>query len=891
MLELSLLGAPRIAYQGKVINPPPPKTFAMLCYLALKPEGASRRELAELLWGPDKTGSVRVALTELRKLPEAGDWLIADDQLVKVDVVTDVLQFEKALDNDDYASALSACGDNQPFLHGLELRNADPFLNWLELERSRLSELYLSALQGRIGELEKHQHFTEAIKLAKSLLEQDKLNEDIHRAVIRLEHKRGNDEAALAQFEILRQILKQELGEEPLEETLELLREIEGASISSAKAALVLKDANSIPNLTSKLFGRENLLGDIQTHIKKQEQILLQGLGGSGKTALAAAAAAQHLQHKQTKVLWLQAGDDDPDALFDAIARALESRQFLNQTKDKTKTIQDLLKQHKITLVVLDDVWNAYGLSKVMEALPSIAFIATSRQRYPKLKRLDVGRLPREAAIQLLLHHAILSPSPLLPLSPSDLEEEKGDRGEGEICNLLGDHAFAVRIAGITLAVDGISPKGLLERIKDAPHVLKIPAEFTETGRESMTSLLSVSLAALSDEAHEALLAFGALFSSSATSELLSLCTRRSEDITENALAELQKRGLADRVTEAGSDVISYRLHDLVFSFAKANNNLRASTAVKANKALLDKRQHDFDVLDAEINNVLGAVDVAKKTDMRLFVDMMRQLVVGNAYYHARGHSPRSFELLKVAVEKAKEIGDLEAAHYLIARMGDAYREFYGDSDRALEVFEEALKLAQQLNNTERETIMLGLIGIVRFNKGEAASTFFEAAYRLAEEQKNDLLLGHIAHYKGFIALSEEHWQEASHWSKEAIRFTSLALTAAPETKETNTTLFFSLLNLGESEKMLRRLPEALEVRQTALQLAKKQKNVLWVGYALEGIAEIHHELGEQAKAQDHYQRALELFYENNALSDMDMLIQTMRDQGYKVKKEELVLA
>ena len=659
------------------------------------------------------------SLTELRKLPNPDEWLLADDQLIKVSVSTDVERFEEALSNEDFAQALETCQEAQTLLKGFELRNADAFVNWLELERSRLSELYLTALQGQINQLEKHQHFTEALKLARTLLDQDKLNEDVHRAVIRLEHKRGNDEAALSQFETLRQILKEELGEEPLEETLELLREIEGGSISGAKAAIILKDASRIPNLSEKLFGREKLLAEIQTHIKKNEHLLLQGLGGSGKTALAATVAAQHLQHKQNKVLWLQAGDDDPDALFDAIARAFDARQMLSQTKDKTKVIQDLLLKHKITLLVLDDVWNAYGLSKVLEALPKIAFIATSRQRYPKLKRLDVGRLPREAAVQLLEHYLVFPSFSSAPSSPllkiGDGEEEK--RRRGELCELLGDHAFAVRIAGITLAVDGISPQELLERIKDAPHVLKIPSEFAEAGRESITSLLSVSLNALSDEAHEALLAFGVLFSSSATSELLSLCTRRGDEVTENALAELQKRGLADRVSEAGSDVISYRLHDLVFSFAKANNNLRKLTAVKAGKSLLDKRQHDFDVLDAEINNVLGAVETAKKTDTRLFVDMMRQLVVGNAYYHARGHSPRSFEMLKVAVQKAKELEDLEAAHHLVAKLGNIYREFYGDLDKALEAFEEALELARKLGDYHREAVILSLIGVVKFEQ------------------------------------------------------------------------------------------------------------------------------------------------------------------------------
>ncbi len=80
-----------------------------------------------------------------------------------------------------------------------------------------------------------------------------------------------------------------------------------------------------------------------------------------------------------------------------------------------------MLVKNKVTLLVLDDVWNDYGLSKVMEALPNIAFIATSRQRYPRLKRLDVGRLPREAAIKLLEYHAFSSPAPLLPCSLSPL--------------------------------------------------------------------------------------------------------------------------------------------------------------------------------------------------------------------------------------------------------------------------------------------------------------------------------------------------------------------------------------------------------------------------------------------------------------------------------------
>jgi DNA-binding SARP family transcriptional activator len=879
MLELNLLGVPELKWHGQTVAAPAPKPFAMLCYLALQHDGCSRKELAELLWEAGKTGNVRVALAELRNLPSAEDWLVTDDQLVQIKAVTDVKRFSEALENENYSEALNICGEAKTFLKGLELRNTDNFMNWLELERSRLSELYLTALQGRISELEKQQKFSEALKLAKALLEQDKLNEDVHRAVIRLEHKRGNDEAALAQFEQLRLILKEELDEEPLEETLELLREIEGGSVSRSKVAFVLSNADAIPARAEKLFGREALLNEARNLLQNGERVLLQGLGGSGKTALAAGVAEQHLSStKQGKVLWLQAGDDDLEALLDATARAFDARQAL---KDNPKALQDLLIKNKITLFVIDDVWNAYSLSKLLELLPtSLKTLVTSRQRYPKLKRLDVGRLTRDAAIELLKHYADISVSPLLPVLLSD---KSGQEETNALCQLLGDHAFAVRMAGITLAVDGISPRDLLERVKDAPHALKVPAEFAETGHESVSSLLSVSLEALSDEAHEALLAFGTMFTSSTTPELLSFCTRRDEDLTENALAELQKRGLADRVSEAGSDVISYRLHDLVFSFARANNNLRPSTAMRAGKRFLDKHKHHFDVLDADINNMLGAVEVAKKTDTRLFVEMMRSLVVGNAYYHARGHSPRSFELLKVAVEKAKELVDLEAAHYLVARMGDTYRELYGNLDKALEAFEEALELAQTLNNSEREAIMLGLVGIVKFKlEKQDAKGFLEKGYNLAKTLRLDAARSRILQHLGYVACYDQDWEAARAYNLEAVELVQDSSQA-----EQRRNLFFSFLNLGEAEMKLGNLGAALSTRQRALALVENQGNSLLRAYALEGLGEIYHELGNRLLAQAHFQQALELFYQNNALEDMEMLIEDMKKEGYPTHQKQ----
>jgi DNA-binding SARP family transcriptional activator len=880
MLELKLFGIPELSREGESLALPSPKNLAILSYLALRGESLSRKDLTRLFWKDGKPSNVRFVLHKLREIPGSETWLETDEQFVSLEAVTDVQRFERAVDEKRYGEALEV-HRGEVLLKGLELNDAEEFMNWLDLERSRLGQLYLEALQGRISELERANKVEEALSLAKQLLRQDRLNENVHRSVMRLEHERGNTEAALAQFETLRNILKEELDVEPLEDTLKLLREIEGGGASSAKYALLLTSPAAIPAKPDKLFGRDKLLDNVATHLATNKRVLLHGFGGAGKTAVATLTAAKWLEQNKAPVLWLQAGHDSPNVLLDALARAFDAQQTLGQGKDATKTIRDLLTKHKISLFVLDDVWNAYALSKIMEAIPeSVPLLVTSRQRYPKLTRVDVGRLERPASLELLRHYAT-------HLSPSLKRELDSDSGAEELCDLLGDHAFALRIAGITLAVDGLAPSQLLERIATAPHTLKTPLEFSEAGRESVAALLSASLTALSEEAYEAFMGFGAFFTTSCTPELLALCTRRNEEETEEALMTLQRRGLAERVSEAGSDVITYRLHDLAYSFARTNNHFRLSTAQRACQVFLKKHQHDFKVLDAEIANLLGATEAARdgKKD-ELFVELIRGLVVGNAYYAARGHSPRSFELLKAASNKAKELADVEAAHYLVSRLGDTYHELYGELEEALTAFQEALELARDLNNTERQAIMLGLIGIVKFKQGQKdAKSLLEEGYFLAKALQLDVTRSRILQHLGYVACYEQDWEAARRYNLEAVDLVKDS--SQPEQRRN---LFFSLLNLGEAELNLGRLEAALSARQQALAVAQEQGNVLLKAYALEGIGEVQHGLENRQLAQENFQQALELFYQNHALTDMEDCLEFMKREGYFVRPKQLDL-
>ena len=178
-----------------------------------------------------------------------------------------------------------------------------------------------------------------------------------------------------------------------------------------------------------------------------------------------------------------------------------------------------------------------------------------------------------------------------------------------QLCEVLAHHAYAIRLAGISLKLESFSPQDLLKELDTEPLALNNPNE----PNENLRALLKSSLDRLSEAAYEAFMAYGVLFSSSVSLELLALCTRRQLEESEEALFELQKRGLAERITNYGSDSIAYSLHDLARSFAKNKHHFRLSTIQQASKQFMQTHKRNFDLIDCDLANLLGAAQSAKQ--------------------------------------------------------------------------------------------------------------------------------------------------------------------------------------------------------------------------------------------------------------------------------------
>ena len=246
-LEIRLLGGFEVRLDGEAVSGfESQKSRGLLAYLALNPRTAVPREkLASLLWSerPDESArrNLRQALYNIRCALTPADTELqvfaADHQSIgfdpELDLWIDVDAFRHSISHgstargDDPRHLAAAVrlyrGD---LLAGFFLRDCPGYDEWLLAEQEALRDEAVEALRTLIAAYLSRGEARFGIQYAKRLLAIDPLSEDAHRQLMRLYLVAGRRNSALAHYERLRNLLNDELGVEPLEETAELYRSI-----------------------------------------------------------------------------------------------------------------------------------------------------------------------------------------------------------------------------------------------------------------------------------------------------------------------------------------------------------------------------------------------------------------------------------------------------------------------------------------------------------------------------------------------------------------------------------------------------------------------------------------------------------------------------------------
>jgi DNA-binding SARP family transcriptional activator len=321
--RLILLGTARLEQGDKNLKLEP-RTAAVLAYLAL--EGATHKyKLAGWLWADSGETAARNNMRQLlRRLRlSAGEVVLGEDQIeLRPEIEVDVQRLS-SMQN----PSLEMLGHEDELLQGLEYDDAPDFDEWLLGVREELQGLRSRAAQAQADQLEKTGHLQQALEFAQVRVKLEPFAEQGCRQMARLQYLLGDRGSAINTLERCRLVLHEELGIEPLAETLELQNMIErGVILTEVKITpleTVLPTAILRPPV---LAGREREWALMEAAWEQGQIIFLEGEAGVGKSRLALDFA-----QSKGKVFHFKARPGDAGIPFATHARAV--REMLEQNE------------------------------------------------------------------------------------------------------------------------------------------------------------------------------------------------------------------------------------------------------------------------------------------------------------------------------------------------------------------------------------------------------------------------------------------------------------------------------------------------------------------------------------------------------------------------------
>jgi ATP/maltotriose-dependent transcriptional regulator MalT/DNA-binding SARP family transcriptional activator len=231
------LGAPEVRLGGKTIQWETSQSRDVLFCLLQHAQGLRKEEMGALFW-PDHPprrldGIFRSTLYRLRRAAFR-EIVLFEDGLYRFnwqcDRWFDVEAFEKLLDQ---AEATNALGQASEFLEeALSLYRGEylqgVYADWCSIERERLRERYLTALEALARMHANRGSLQRAIEEYQRLVARDPYRESAHRELMRCHYRLGDRFAAIKQYQFCAQILREDLGLSPAPETEELYLTIIG---------------------------------------------------------------------------------------------------------------------------------------------------------------------------------------------------------------------------------------------------------------------------------------------------------------------------------------------------------------------------------------------------------------------------------------------------------------------------------------------------------------------------------------------------------------------------------------------------------------------------------------------------------------------------------------
>lgn len=588
-------GGERIALSGSKVH------TVLASLLLARGRVVSDERLSSMLWGwePPATAGAQIYtyMSRLRKL--LGDEVEIDRRppgyvLRAPHSTVDLLEFEQldregrtALGRGRHLEASTLLSRALGLWRGAALGNVTEYLAGAEL--ARLEELRLHALESRVEadlELGRHEQLTAELT---GLVAEFPLREKLRAQLMTAFYRCGQQADALHTYHEGRKVLDEQLGIEPGEALGATYQAVLVGSLGAKKGAPARtvvsasygdgdpRDAYeprpaTLPPDIEDFIGREEELVTLCGQLAESRKgdgpraLLVTGMAGVGKTALAVRAAHRSAAHFPDGQLFAELAHPDgrPKKLGEVLTVLLRALGAPPAGTGRTADLDELIRRYRTRtagrrlLVVLDGAVDSRELDLLLPGSAAAAVLITGRARLTRVAQARTTVLTpfeRDTSYELLA--AGVGRRRLLAEPDAT----------NEVLAYCGGLPLAVRIAGSRLAARSHWPVSwLASRLADPEQRLR---ELTYGGLELRRALLP-SLRQLPRQAGRTLVRLAGIGTEPFPAQRAARHLAEPESAAEESLEHLVDAALLDicGVDRLGRPL--YRFHELVLLFAES---------------------------------------------------------------------------------------------------------------------------------------------------------------------------------------------------------------------------------------------------------------------------------------------------------------------------------
>ena len=762
-LEIKLLGSLQVKVGEETAVFRTDAERVLLATLAAHQAIPQRRDTLAGLLSPDRPDKealtyLRNRLTRLRKV--IGDetavprYLDIDRKQISLrpgdDISIDVIQFEQCL------AAVEGHPHRQligcptclaqlktavnlvrgELLAGLNFPS-ETWETWLTAQREHTQQRALEAMtllreaQIQLGE------WTAVLEIAQRQLNLEPWLEAAHRAVMTAHYHLGDRNAALAQYDQCEQLLWDELGVEPEDETQQIRQQIfDDALVWGSDGVSATAIPDNLPLQTGLFFGREAEQAQLLQRLvdPSYRLITLIGTGGIGKTRLSIEVGKQVKTNFPDGVWFVQM--DAIKGSSEQIKIAVGEAAGLGQDGHQLTGEQVLaILRHKQLLlifdnceVVLDDI---NFIPEWLRRAPQIAILATSREplnfqaeSVVVLNGLPTGEVEIRAAEAMFAERGRMARDDFA-VTADNLPQVR------QICGLVDGSPL-----GIALAVAWVRRRSLtqiVEEIGRSLDILSTRLRDVDARHRSMRAVFETSWQLLTPE-EQAVLAglsvFPTSFTAVAAAEVAGATLLTLDLLCEKSL--LQQHHDTER----------YDLHSLVRQFAASKLATRTS---EIDRAFVDyfyryacAKQEEYAALQPEWHNFLAGITKAHALETWQTVIDFVQVLDEPWFRQIRFNDMR--QGLARALDAANALPDGPALARTLLRLGEIETEL-NDYATAETHLAHAMQLLMRLEDSLGIAQGKYLYGRVKMEQAQddEAILLCEDSKRIFEEEVNPL--------------------------------------------------------------------------------------------------------------------------------------------------------